>query len=143
MRISDWSSDVCSSDLDILEIGLEDRHDAALQVRNLGGILVDAPGLESQLGKASPRNKAYVPGTYDSYPHCLLHFTCTGSWISLVGGKGGGDRVEDASYQVAQRAEHGGQRLAAQGVGVEEARSEEHTAYLLSLMRISYAVVGL
>src|SRR3546814_18788948 len=82
MRISDWSSDVCSSDLggevqaaalvvaddDILEIGLEDRHDAALQVRNLGGILVDAPGLESQLGKASPRNKAYVPGTYDSYP---------------------------------------------------------------------------
>src|SRR3546814_6835958 len=68
MRISDWSSDVCSSDL-----------------------------------------------------HCLLHFTCTGSWISLVGGKGGGDRVEDASYQVAQRAEHGGQRLAAQGVGVDEA----------------------
>src|SRR3546814_12330944 len=69
------------ADDDILEIGLEDRHDAALQVRNLGGILVDAPGLESQLGKASPRNKAYVPGTYDSYPHCLLHFTCTGSWI--------------------------------------------------------------
>src|SRR3546814_15237759 len=64
------------ADDDILEIGLEDRHDAALQVRNLGGILVDAPGLESQLGKASPRNKAYVPGTYDSYPHCLLHFPC-------------------------------------------------------------------
>src|SRR3546814_15120003 len=121
MRISDWSSDVCSSDLDILEIGLEDRHDAALQVRNLGGILVDAPGLESQPGKASPRNKAYVPGTYDSYPHCLLHFTCTGSWISLVGGKGAGDRVEDDSYPLAQRDEQGVQGLAAQAVGVDEA----------------------
>src|SRR3546814_13653119 len=35
MRISDWSSDVCSSDLDVVEIGIEDRRIAVRRNRQL------------------------------------------------------------------------------------------------------------
>src|SRR3546814_12652559 len=53
MRISDWSSDVCSSDLDVLrdegltpiiEQGLKDRVDAGVRDGSFAKILFNAPG---------------------------------------------------------------------------------------------------
>src|SRR3546814_1734301 len=89
MRISDWSSDVCSSDL--LEIlGLVDRF---------------AVGLHDAIGGAQ---------------HQLAHADAL--------------EVEVVADHLDRRRHHVGE------LHLADARSEEHTSELQSLMRISYAV---
>src|SRR3546814_8226882 len=115
MRISDWSSDVCSSDL------LDDM--AAVQ-RASGALAAD-------LGQAVPRISRTEAGTLapafwshregESLP--VLQFV-----------RGGWDNLGDLPRPSLQKVEYWVRQ------GRLERRSEEHTSELQSLMRISYAV---
>src|SRR3546814_2529079 len=111
MRISDWSSDVCSSDLDQLF-----QHDGALRVLDftvlLEHFIVPARGdanvlLAQQAG--SQNGCGRIAGEFI----LLLHVQGGHGLIALV--------VETYAGHPAHR-------------------SEEHTSELQSLMRISYAV---
>jgi len=53
----------------IFEAGFIDRHFAALERRDLAGVLVDADDVVAEIGKASPRNEADVTGA----DHCDAH----------------------------------------------------------------------
>src|SRR3546814_7884388 len=119
MRISDWSSDVCSSDL---RYDLGDFEwsviDAVLPRKSRGVPRVDdrrvLNGIFWVLRSGAPW--ADLPERYGPYTTCYNRFrrwTKAGIW----------DRIMDA-VTVA----HDGDR------------SEEHTSELQSLMRISYAV---
>src|SRR3546814_1794395 len=115
MRISDWSSDVCSSDLPAIGNGAggiggaerTDQHLALRMDRRAAGIaeLIPAAHVRRRQLMAMIGFDRQRPGIVDAY-------ACTGA------------------HTVEQRL-----------VGrVGEARSEEHTSELQSLMRISYAV---
>src|SRR3546814_4363816 len=103
MRISDWSSDVCSSDL---------FRDRFILVR-----MQHAQALAGEPDRAAARcgDDAALA---DHGRLAIVRPTAVGGRI------------------VAQEL----QRIAGVGVVVEQARSEEHTSELQSLMRISYAV---
>src|SRR3546814_1744494 len=110
MRISDWSSDVCSSDLNIAGWLAADPH---------GGVSDQA---ERQFRLAQRRMVAFLAGC----------------WIEQDPLHG------DYAFVGLERHEKG--RMLFAGVGRtndaarSEARSEEHTSELQSLMRNSYAV---
>src|SRR3546814_6324153 len=121
MRMSDWSSDVCSSDLDSqLQTGIQAAQRAALDMdeqckrlaRMQGGLVW----------------KALVALTIGS--------------LLAAGGSG---YIAWKSMHEVRRAEFGQDILQATQSGVltrcgDALRSEEHTSELQSLMRISYAV---
>src|SRR3546814_10863586 len=112
MRISDWSSDVCSSDL--------------LWV---GGVAVLA---ESVLRRAAgARADIGEPG---------LHVIGRAGAIVVgpVAQRGGGEVAQRAVVDLGIRRGDAGRRVGVADDGAE--RSEEHTSELQSLMRISYAV---
>src|SRR3546814_3098048 len=121
MRISDWSSDVCSSDLAVAA-GVERRvvrfepfgDVVGVEQRNLGGA---AQAVGAHQGDVHPADRqdarAAVGGGGD-------HADRRSRALTLV-------RFADIS--LSRRRERGGTR-----------RSEEHTSELQSLMRISYAV---
>src|SRR3546814_4426051 len=115
MRISDWSSDVCSSDLP-----LEPRRLLARQPQITGGIFPLAQGA---------RILARYPGEHDERFQIIARdarvIMIVRPQIELV--------VGDAVIGVGI----GEARL---NRAVERLRSEEHTSELQSLMRISYAV---
>src|SRR3546814_4331774 len=128
MRISDWSSDVCSSDLveDHLGVGgrLEDGavvHQAAPQVARIGEVAV-------------VRQREAAAGEIREQRLDVAQRRLAGGRIAVVTDGG-----------VAGEARHdafGGEDIADQAkvaVSVEVLRSEEHTSELQSLMRISYA----
>src|SRR3546814_3601377 len=112
MRISDWSSDVCSSDLDA---GLVDRllhvgpQQIGLHRRALGA--VDALD-DAVLGIGG---EAFVEP-------------------EIVPGRVGDEIARPAMRKLVR--DHADQAL----VAGDDRRSEEHTSELQSLMRISYAV---
>src|SRR3546814_5313445 len=116
MRISDWSSDVCSSDLV-----------AAQLVRQLGGDRLDREGARDVRHRAVPADPRVRIGAAllgadvrDIIRHILqAHADLDGMLHAFVRREGG---------------EEGGGRAAV------APRSEEHTSELQSLMRISYAV---
>src|SRR3546814_5045228 len=116
MRISDWSSDVCSSDLEAKgesapdsapAAKLNDGSEAKVHARRFA-IVTDASrdALLTDFGKETLQDRYLLPG--ESYQDLFA-------------------RVADA---YADDQDHA-QRLY---------RSEEHTSELQSLMRISYAV---
>src|SRR3546814_3840825 len=113
MRISDWSSDVCSSDLDA---GLVDRllhvgpQQIGLHRRALGA--VDALD-DAVLGIGG---EAFVEP-------------------EIVPGRVGDEIARPAMRKLVR--DHADQALVA---GDDRGRSEEHTSELQSLMRTSYAV---
>src|SRR3546814_9366961 len=114
MRISDWSSDVCSSDL-----GVAERQGAAVDLRDVkwalgelipeqrAAILLAAEGLSIEEAAAS---LAIPAGTFKS-------------------------RLWRGRLRLKRLMEHRDTPLLDRRV-----RSEEHTSELQSLMRISYAV---
>src|SRR3546814_1845275 len=113
MRISDWSSDVCSSDL-IIVIHLHD----------------DAPGCRTeQYGRQPAQSRQFES----------LHVYFYSSWTIA---NNLGQRRESIhrhrrhgfAFPTTRSA---GDRITA---GMSRRRSEEHTSELQSLMRISYAV---
>src|SRR3546814_7149094 len=126
MRIRDWSSGVCSSDLH------RARADALHQRRHRGGV-------------AEPRAVVHVVGAEGGADQLLEEI---GLLVRALGraeaGKALGavrliDLVE-AAGSLLQRLLPG--RLAEVRTGIHriDLRSEEHTSELQSLMRISYAV---
>src|SRR3546814_7627302 len=111
MRISDWSSDVCSSDL-----------------RNESEVAGDSGMVERRHGIAATRDRGQRAFARQR-----------GGSLGKRDGRGvEGRRLERAEravpHQSAAIFEHVGERFDRGG------RSEEHTSELQSLMRISYAV---
>src|SRR3546814_10215929 len=125
MRISDWSSDVCSSDLIDDQRLLQDGADLLTRVQRAVGILKHDLHRLTQLALRLALGLGHV----DAVEH-----------------QGAGRRPFDQRHHAGERG------LAAAGLadyrqrlagGTREAgavRSEEHTSELQSLMRSSYAV---
>src|SRR3546814_10917638 len=113
MRISDWSSDVCSSDLlyAARKLGLASTGHAA---RGTGS----PPS-------ASTTNLYLEPGTIS--PEQMIREVGEGLFVTEMIGSGANLLTGDYSRGAA-------------GFWIENGRSEEHTSELQSLMSISYAV---
>src|SRR3546814_9479184 len=129
MRISDWSSDVCSSDLDYSAI-----YSAATQNGAPSTIMVN-PDDFTTTGEIS------VDGEFD---FITLDVVAGETYLVNVRGSGA-DPLEDTVLVLFDEADEfvgqdddGGQ--ATNSMFTFTARSEEHTSELPSLMRISYAV---
>src|SRR3546814_1532884 len=137
MRISDWSSDVCSSDLRL-------SNDPGAKA--IGAVLVenDAPGLsfgpnEQLMGfRGVPSSDLYLDGCEVPLDNIIVPAggfkqlmeafdleRCGNATMALGQASGA---LEDVSDYVQERKQFG------------KPRSEEHTSELQSLMRISYAV---
>src|SRR3546814_3078490 len=125
MRISDWSSDVCSSDL-VATIFCDDAH------------LMDAiaAGAQGYILKEEDRDRIVVtlrriesdePPLSPSIARRMLDHFRDQSVVAPA--------LVDLSARETETL-----ALIARGLTVAEARSEEHTSELQSLMRISYAV---
>src|SRR3546814_2337682 len=135
MRISDWSSDVCSSDLRMLPAGDSFRRAAgegasliaidAVLAHGGGGFVAD---LVAQTAAAIPGVPLIVLGD-ESDPASVLRAVRAGARDVI----GRSEAVVNLRVQIARHF-----LLAAPGPGT--GRSEEHTSELQSLMRISYAV---
>src|SRR3546814_3854174 len=127
MRISDWSSDVCSSDLVlVLVVVLHGRVGEFVElglVHRVGGL-----GTGSHVG-----DLAFVAGAADGNTVVTVGIRARPEGNRVVA-RGLAARTDrDRAFGVCQR-------VGADGNRVDPVRSEEHTSELQSLMRISYAV---
>src|SRR3546814_9816385 len=113
MRISDWSSDVCSSDLPHTGFLDSEAQPFGCSVRSARG---------TRLALLPPSFLSSSPATVRSARTGAVKETSAG----LV-------RPAGAAEDTALRA------LTAHGRGLQSRRSEEHTSELQSLIRISYA----
>src|SRR3546814_9299315 len=111
MRISDWSSDVCSSDLPILIQNILDE----VKARNFPLY----PFIAQQEGRSLPKLRRFPRELPKSGKHNLHQSTATT----------GNPAVAQGTPVAARRY-----------FEASKGRSEEHTSELQSLMRISYAV---
>src|SRR3546814_2338039 len=130
MRISDWSSDVCSSDLSAPQRRAPDRHNRGIPVAVGRAVVQQAARL---------KREARPPGECSEYPR--HHSSST---IFPI--------CSPASMRAwAAAASVRGKRLSITGRNfpsltngqTDFSRSEEHTSELQSLMRITYAVLCL
>src|SRR3546814_1396272 len=113
MRISDWSSDVCSSDL------VQQQHRAPVGLGGGGDVHVRHRQLLLLRVEFEAFDRMWVGEAFE--------LRAVEGRIACEGGEGG--QRDREGKQDVKRAAHGGIR-----------RSEEHTSELQSLMRISYAV---
>src|SRR3546814_2377547 len=126
MRISDWSSDVCSSDLANPNLWTPDRRDFD-QVNRLGTLNVLA---------AAERHR----------PERVVYTSTESILAGLRGRSDGGMIDESVALRVEDmpgsycRSKFLAERAALEAAARGLPRSEEHTSELQSLMRISYAV---
>src|SRR3546814_7893482 len=125
MRISDWSSDVCSSDLHL------DEEEFAVFPQELDrpGAAIVHPG--HRVGADAAHSRALL-GRDDGGGGFLEHFLVPPLERAVALAQMDGIAVavaEDLEFDVARVAEI-----------FLHIRSEEHTSELQSLMRISYAV---
>src|SRR3546814_1056820 len=121
MRISDWSSDVCSSDLASVSIGPE------------LGMGTKADSIDAHVLGAEPSLVRQKSGQ-DSLFQSFARSTCNEAAPAL--GKHQGPKLGQGRHVRFVPGRRLG--LLSQQEPVE--RSEEHTSELQSLMRISYAV---
>src|SRR3546814_3632796 len=134
MRISDWSSDVCSSDLHGANTGITHRRgDITLLELAKQHVDDDAVGAETLVRHATQffmRTVHRVAGLErdDLVPAARLDF--------VADFDGGAEGIREISFEIAvvQHVDRARQHSVAQS------RSEEHTSELQSLIRISYAV---
>src|SRR3546814_10504429 len=123
MRISDWSSDVCSSDLDGNIAPAHQRDDLTVEI----------------VGHAGWQRPA------QHHEIALRGFKLVKTGLPL-GGLDGRPRWNEAIFLAAFELEHGGcdagmaRDIDAIVDELMEVRTEEHTSELQSLMRISEAV---
>src|SRR3546814_4315683 len=142
MRIRVWSSDVCSSDL-------PERVIFALAA--LGEARQPAAGPQGANAIPAPGDDLVRIALVPDVPHQLV-----ARRVEHIMDRGGQFDHAQPRPQMAARRPHGRYHLGAQLVGElaelfglqlaevgGDIRSEEHTSELQSLMRISYAVVGL
>src|SRR3546814_3086436 len=129
MRISDWSSDVCSSDL-----GCSRDSPSGAEPP-----LIEAEGVEI------PEEKERGEGREDRYSGEVKMLWLSGDQApgsdDQPHGGSGGCGVHEQSDPIAPAAKRADDDC--QGKRGFEGRSEEHTSELQSLMRISYAVICL
>src|SRR3546814_1369815 len=111
MRISDWSSDVCSSDLQQVAV-------LALDIVAKG--LVHRLGLQLQVGGPAQQAEQALAQVDQAQARGLQRFLDQGDALAV-----GAAQVVLGGVGLHHR---------------QVARSEEHTSELQSLMRISYAV---
>src|SRR3546814_8999242 len=140
MRISDWSSDVCSSDL---------KYGSPACAPSSGTALTDnillvreeepstLPGLRFALPPASPGELSAVQWDWTCDPSVLA--------VTALPARKGFDLRDLRLPAVVMRGRNAEHVLIADGpvrlrLAVLDGRSEEHTSELQSLMRISYAV---
>src|SRR3546814_1963398 len=123
MRISDWSSDVCSSDLS----GRAGDERADLVDPGGTGCLIRGLEVQSEqrLGVRCPQVEPPLPEVDGEAVEAILGISGVRGGHLLDDGEGVGNLEVD---------------LARRGVAV---RSEEHTSELQSIMRLSYAVLCL
>src|SRR3546814_2818336 len=125
MRISDWSSDVCSSDLPGRSVGLPPgRHESV------------PPRPDVPAGQGNPAHRGRGNGA-DLPPSGEAGGGRAGELRHPVGDPAAIRVCRPAIRNLPARMELAGLRETARGVA---RRSEEHTSELQSLMRISYAV---
>src|SRR3546814_3286286 len=168
MRISDWSSDVCSSDLSLqdmriikpLRLGILSRPYQYRRQHQLGVAILAMATLEAEPGLVMEADLWKISGEEldeDEVLDLSIPKPCA---EFLVSGKAWShDASEPGRVAVRARVDHlekslvvHGDRRWAQGgmsragvvqgvpVNWRHTRSEEHTSELQSLMRISYAV---
>src|SRR3546814_9227406 len=132
MRISDWSSDVCSSDL-YMEglVGVIGHADRAVPLRDYClGLLM--PGERKSV---EPMAAMTAPSRVPAQHQSLLHFVGNAPWSDV--------RVlAKVRELVLPSIERSGpiEAWIVDDTGIpKKGRSEEHTSELQSLMRISYA----
>src|SRR3546814_9018090 len=120
MRISDWSSDVCSSDLPRVDNDPAARRQGVTApplIGSRGPELPDNPNRDDLGAAARPRAQVKTPGSCRAWPsrHMEPRRTFGSAGFSM-------------GIKVPRPCGRGG------------SRSEEHTSELQSLMRNSYAV---
>src|SRR3546814_6539595 len=111
MRISDWSSDVCSSDLDMQATQAFIETQGGPEVFDWREVTLGEPGP----GQVLVRQTAVGLNYLDTYHR-------------------------DGTYPVELPSGLGVEAMREAGIESAALRSEEHTSELQSLMRISYAV---
>src|SRR3546814_1753424 len=123
MRISDWSSDVCSSDLDAALLGLVSQDGPLPQEAAHAGAAVAHRGRDHAAHVAPAVDEDRIERQPD-------------------GPSEGVDLRQPGAAPITFGRLHGRHIAgpASHGVHGPEVRSEEHTSELQSLMRISYAV---
>src|SRR3546814_5692157 len=119
MRISDWSSDVCSSDLIAADVVDE------AQVKAMVSAAVKAFGrLDGTFNNAGIANRPAEIGALELADWTRpMSIDLLGAWLCM-------------KYDLEVMLRQGGGAI----VNTASNRSEEHTSELQSLMRISYAV---
>src|SRR3546814_10047640 len=128
MRISDWSSDVCSSDL---------ATPLAITLLPGGSVSDWAEEYIRTPGRFIPDNLITMPGLEQGPLATLRSCNCTD--FDLAAARGAGYRlIDDGRGGHGRSVTMGGAK--SKIMGAAGARSEEHTSELQSLMRISYAV---
>src|SRR3546814_5796729 len=149
MRISDWSSDVCSSDLEIVEMVLAGSINKQIvtAINGAGGTGIGLSGKDGRLIEARKlRRSVRDPGSnieklldlgFVGEPVRvnpeILRTMQNSNLIPVVAPIGIGENGE--TYNINADTSAG-----AIAAAVGASRSEEHTSELQSLMRISYAV---
>src|SRR3546814_5890756 len=123
MRISDWSSDVCSSDLVVRLVH--------------GRVAAAAVGGESVLFEAAP---GVVARRLEHHIDAPAQIARHGAAIALQAGDHLDLPLALQHAALRLRSQRLGKRIAADRRKGQSPRSEEHTSELQSLMRISYAV---
>src|SRR3546814_5437968 len=127
MRISDWSSDVCSSDLNAGEHILMPRSPARIAVHFLDQLSNGEAAVAHDMGGTALRDRDQLAADHQQ--------------AVVLAGKLLFDDDAPAMPQGAIEGSTEGDLIAdAGGDAPAVVRSEEHTSELQSLMRISYAV---
>src|SRR3546814_6623284 len=130
MRISDWSSDVCSSDLVVVV-----AHGAVVEAACVLQVLLDLDQVALQLGEVLAGLEVGIGLLQRDQPSQRV-FQLAFDVAEPAGGAFGGGSC-------AQRGDRFEQRGLVAGIALDrrdQRRSEEHTSELQSLMRNSYAV---
>src|SRR3546814_9131025 len=135
MRISDWSSDVCSSDLH----GFQGHGPTAQGDQQGVGKNGGDARCARELGHAS---LAYLSRSSPPYrPGCLVAARALdAAAMDTAAADRALRRGAAPSYAPPQLSADRARALAVRGAAPLSLRSEEHTSELQSLMRISYAV---
>src|SRR3546814_3834284 len=120
MRISDWSSDVCSSDLPL---------------RRFGGEGAGNVGQDGGHGQAASGNAVAIPASFRKL--ASKAWPCS---VAILSGWNCTPWIGRSRWRMPMIRPSGLVALSISASGNPSFRSEDHTSALQSLMRISYAV---